>query len=665
MLIRNIFLLFFTIAISFHGFSQEIVTGLFVNPVVQARAAALKQQNQITPDGYSQAGLDTIPMNLPFLDDFSSLGVFPSDQRWIDHFAFENDDYPVFPVNIGAMTLDAINDSGKMYPEAVPGPAIFIADHLTSRYIRLDSVFSPAPKALTPADSVFLSFYYQPQGRGQAPQYNDSLILQFLVKPGHDSLIPGGGIIKVPDLWQRIWYSNGMSLDTFYVRNNKWFARVMLPITDTVFFSKKFRFRFYNYVSLASSAEPSWQSNTDQWNIDQVYLNLGRTGYDTVFPELRFIQRPSYLLRNYSAMPYPQYCDDPTNELRDTLDVLMSNRDLIPHMSAYNYFITQSGGTFSKSYSGGNYNIQPYNLSPYVTYQKFAHPEFPFLLPVNNTDSAVFLIKHVVKDITPGSTFGDTVQTIQRFYNYYSYDDGTPEASYGLTPAGSKLAYSFKLNISPDTLRAIRIYFNQTLSETNDRFFYLCVWNDNAGKPGDTIYSDLVYPRYSDSLNKFVTYHLYPPLAITGTFYVGCIQTTGDNLSIGYDRYNNSQQSIFYNTYGIWSNSAYSGSLLIRPVVGKPIPLGTNDIITGDVRMSVYPNPCSGNALQVKIRNATNNRAESSVQFSILDLTGRINLKGDVTGAIDVSSLCNGIYFLEVKNHSGMRIGITKVIIAK
>ena len=332
------------------GVAQEALTGLQFNPMVKARAMEMDH------NGYLKAATDTIPVTIPFFDDFSANNVFPSAERWIDHFAFENDDLPVYPINLGAMTLDAINDSGNMYPNAVPGPMNFIADYLTSRYIRLDSVFSPVPRALTPADSVYLSFFYQPQGRGSAPQNKDSLVLEFLVTPAHDSLFTGGSTM-VPDLWRKMWFSNGMSLDTFYLRNNKWFMQVMIPVTDPVFLKNKFRFRFFNYVSLASSAEPSWQSNTAQWNLDNVYLNLGRNRYDTVYPELRFIYRPPSLLRKYESMPYPQYCDDPTNEIKDTIDILMTNRDIVNHMSSYNYYVTSTVGSFSKSYSGGNYPI--------------------------------------------------------------------------------------------------------------------------------------------------------------------------------------------------------------------------------------------------------------------------------------------------------------------
>jgi len=656
---RFIFIILVFLVTGIEGLSQEILTGLQINPMVRAKALEDNSMYRMN------AGNDTIPVTIPFFDDFSANNVFPSADRWIDHFAFENDDLPVFPVNLGAMTLDAINDSGNMYPTAVPGPMNFIADHLTSRYIRLDSVFSPVARRLTPADSVYLSFFYQPEGRGLAPQNSDSLILEFLTVPAHDS-ITTGDTIQIPDSWRQMWFANGMPLDTFYFKNNKWFVQVMIPVTDTTFFRKTFRFRFLNYVSLASSSEPSWQSNTAQWNLDNVYLNSDRNRYDTVYKELRFVYRPPSLLQRYESMPYPQYCDDPTNEIKDTLDILMTNRDTVAHPSSYAYFVTSTTGGFTTSYNGGDFTIQPYTISPYVTYQKFAHPEVPFLIPISQADSAAFLMKHIVHSLEPGPAQGDTMQAYQKFYNYFAYDDGTPEASYGLTSTGSMLAYRFSLNKSPDTLRAIRMYFNRTLSNTSKQFFYLCVWSDNAGKPGDTVYSTLVMPRYADSINKFVTYHISPPLAVTGTFYVGWIQTTGDNLSIGFDRYNNSQDAIFWNSLGIWNNSAFSGSLMIRPVLGKPIPLGVGDIVAGDSKIILYPNPCTSGVLHIS-NPARNGKIRIAGDGTIIisDMMGRIRLKTGYADAIDISSLDNGLYFLEIRGQTGLRSGIAKFIVSR
>lgn len=641
-------------------FAQEYLTGLQENPVIKAGLRDLSRVKLAT------TGQDTLPISMPFFEDFSSDYIYPSTDRWIDHYGFVNNDYPVFPVNIGALTMDAINDSGLLYKQAIPGPACFIADHLTSRYIRLDSVFTPVARKLTPADSVYLSFYYQPQGRAyRGPAANDSLILQFLTKPGYDTLVPGDTVVThVPDKWNMIWYANGMQLDTFYLLNNKYFMQVMVPVTDTTYFRKKFCFRFLNYVSLASSSEPSWQSNCDQWNIDNVYLNTGRTINDTVYPELRFIERSPSMLDHYESMPYPQYCDDPTNEIRDTINLLISNRDITSHLSTYGYTMANESGSFNKIYNGGNYNIQPYYTNGYVTWQPFAHPDVPYIFPISSADSAVFKITHIVRDNAPGSTFGDTLVGYQRFYNYYSYDDGTPEAGYGLSPAGSKLACKFKLNKSPDTLRAIRFYFNHTLGKNNQQWFYLCVWNDNAGNPGDTIWSELVMPRFTDSLNKFVTYHIPGGLRITGTFYVGWIQTTNDNLNVGFDRYNNSQLQIYYNSLGQWTNSSFTGSLMIRPVVGKPIPVGINENTPQSIVLKVYPNPCTSGYLHLQATGQPDaTMAASSLTISNIYGQGLIHQR--FSASVDVSSLPNGLYFLELNGVDGSRRGVTRFIISR
>jgi len=657
---RLIFTTSIILFISLSGISQEILTGLQINPVVMEK---VREQSALKT---TSAGLDTIPMTLPFFDDFSYGNVFPSNLKWIDRFAYVNTDFPVYPINIGAVTLDAINDSGKMYSNAIPGPPTFIADYLTSRFIRLDSVFLPIPKKLTASDKVYLSFYYQPQGRGLPPESTDSLILQFLLRPAHDS-ITSADTIQVPDRWLTMWGTKGMSLDTFLLNTGKYFLQAMIPISDTAkFFKKQFRFRFYNRVSLASSAEPSWQSNCDQWNIDNIYLNWGRSSIDTIYPEIRFIQRPPSMLLNYESMPYPQYCDDPTNEIKDTIDILISNRDTNDRVASYSYYITNPSGTFNKTYEAGDTIIKPFYTHNYVTYPPFAHPPVSFMFPISQADSAIFLMKHVIHDNTPGSTLGDTIEAYQRFYNYFAYDDGTPEAGYGLSPAGSKLAYRFKINKPSDTLRAIQMYFNRTLSNNNQQFFYLCVWNDNAGFPGDTMYSDFVYPYFTDSLNKFITYHLTSPLRLSGIFYVGWIQTTNDNLNLGFDRYNDHQSDIFYNVAGKWLNSSYTGSLMIRPIVGKPIPLGIEEFVDSHKNLKIYPNPCSGQTIQIDITGNENSRISSeNYTYSIVNLFGRTVSQGRFINSIDISALSNGLYFFELKSSSGMSLSNGKFIVAR
>jgi len=616
--------------------SQEMVTGLQINPVVKQQF--LHQQAIDLRENEP----DTIPVLLPFFDDFRKPTVFPDTSRWLDRYAFVNTDIPLFPVNRGAVTLDAISDSGMMYPQAVPGPQTFLADHLTSRYIRLDSVFDPAPRALSPADSVYLSFWYQPQGRGKPPHAADSLLLRFLVKPAWDSITPTD-TTHIEAVWEDIWSSAGMSLDTFYLKNNTYFAQIMIPVTDPKFFKKTFLFQFYNYVSLASSTEPSWQSNCSQWNLDNIYLNAGRGITDTLQPEITFVERPPSMLRNYASMPYPQYSDNPTNEMADTVDMLMSNRDSQNHNAAYTYTMQNESGSWSKTYNGGEYIMKPFYQFGYVTYIPFAHPPVQYLFPVSAGDSALFPITHAVGALD-GSGLGDTMHANQVFYNYYAYDDGTPDAGYGLTPAGSLLAYRFRLNKSPDTLRAVHIFFNRTLSGNNVQLFRLKVWNDNNNKPGELLADTLVYPRFADSLNKFVTYHFDPPVRITGTFYVGWEQTTDDNLNVGYDRYNNSRENILFNVFGYWETSVYSGSLMIRPVVGKPIPLGIPSVRPSPSNLAIYPNPAGNDKIKVTLPDEFTD--QNGLIIQVRSLFGQILKEELLTGETDISQLATGMYII-------------------
>jgi hypothetical protein len=157
-----------------------------------------------------------------------------------------------------------------------------------------------------------------------------------------------------------------------------------------------------------------------------------------------------------------------------------------------------------------------------------------------------------------------------------------------------------------------------------------------------------------------------PPLLVTGTFYVGWNQTTDDNLSIGFDRYNNSQQDIFWNCTGSWNTSALSGSLMIRPVVGKPIPLGTGEISAGEKKIILYPNPCNTGMLHLQLPESSDrsNLAEEATLL-ITDLVGHKRIESRFQKDLNVSTLPGGLYFLEVRDRKGMRMGVGKFIISR
>jgi len=630
-------------------FSQEILTGLQINPVIRNQIL-LEQQ-------VPESSLQDSVITLPFFDDFSGKDIFPEQSRWTDRDVFVNTDFPVYPINIGAATFDAIDDSGKIHRDAVPGPQTFIGDHLTSKYIRLDSVFTPIPRKLTAADSVYFSFYYQPQGRGLSPELADSLVLQFLLRPAYDTII-GNDTVHYDDKWVSVWSVEGMTLINFHTFHNRYFDRVMIPVTnENKFFKKFFRFRFFNFVSLASTSLPSWQSNCDQWNVDYIRLDINRSMADTTYPAIAFIERTPSMLKNYATMPYKQYCDDPTNEMASSLTVAMANLDSINHTAQYGFSMKNSSGSFSKSYDGGSYDMPVYWLTGPIDYPPWTHPPVQYLFPIAAADSAHFFITHT---LTGSSGFGDTIASKLIIHNLYAYDDGTPEAGYGTTPSGAMVAYRFKLNVSPDTLRAVSIFFNRTLSNANEQFFYLNVWEDNNGKPGDLIYSSLELPAFHDTLNKFHTYHLDPPARISGTFYVGYQQTTNDFLNIGFDTYNNAQENIFVNVTGSWSTSIFQGSPLIRPIIGKPIPLGIENPAPGSALFSVYPNPVKDDVLFVQALKQEN----LNYRIHLYDIYGRQIMDQPLTHQLPVSSLTNGLYLLMISSQEGF-VYSAKIVISR
>jgi hypothetical protein len=698
-----------------NSFAQEVISGLYENPVVKAEY----ERQQSEPGTRNIMDLKT-PVNLPFFDDFFQAWIYPDNSRWIDKEVYVNTNFGYRSVNIGVATLDAIDSKGKLHANASTFP--FQADSLTSRPIRLDSIFHPLPRNITLADSLYLSFYYQPQGRGNPPESYDSLVLQFgnftgdsvftytydsvwvplsdyihegdTIFPGDTVYSPAGicghglfviagdyyfyeDMIQLPCdsifspefKWRRVWSSEGMSLAAFYQKDSTYSRQVMIPILDSInYFRKDFQFRFINFASLASDFNASWRSNCDQWNIDYVYLNTGRAYKDTVYRDVTFAERAPSLLKNYESMPYNQYVNNPTNELKENLEMLITNLDSSIFNSTYYYVVYQVDGPFQYLYPGGNCNLFPFNLNGYqncIACEAHACPPVSFLFPLSSKDSAEFEIRHyIIGDITPTDTVGDTISFRQKFFNYYAYDDGTPEAGYGLTPEGSLLAYRFKLN-TKDTLRAVQMFFNHTLNDANEDFFNLMVWRDNNGKPGEVMYSQLNEKvEYSPNLLGFHTYMLDTALPVNGTFYIGWEQQTAKNLNLGYDLYNDAEQNIFYNTTGEWFQSTFQGALLMRPVLGKQFEFAGIDerrFETGSI--IPYPNPVNGNRISFRCTGKFENTVQTcNYSVSIYNLTGQELYSGSFRQSIDIPRLSPGLYIISVRDANGQIISVSKLI---
>jgi hypothetical protein len=272
----------------------------------------------------------------------------------------------------------------------------------------------------------------------------------------------------------------------------------------------------------------------------------------------------------------------------------------------------------------------------------------------NIPDSSIS-IKYIVKTTSEINQQNDSVIRIQNFQNYYAYDDGTAEKGYGLLGVGSKLAYRFQLN-QPDTLRAVQIHFAHIDADVRKKLFSVMVWKTLT--PESIIYEqDFQKPTYVDSLNGFYTYVLDTPKAISDIFYIGWLQTYPDLLNVGLDRNTDSHQNLFYNLSGEWTGSSVNGSVMIRPVIGNKLPvLASASLISPVTTFSLYPNPVE-NMLMMRFDR------EVKGSYKILDCMGRTLLQSnELAEKMDVSSLSDGMYFLQIREKQSGRISVQKFI---
>jgi hypothetical protein len=654
---KKISILFILLITASFVSAQEQLLPLSYNPWLRGVKPMVKKGAHLRP----------ATLTLPFLDDFSKPEIYPSAANWIDNDVFINNDIGKYPPSQGVATFDALNDTGALYSNAASFS--FLADRLTSQFINLSSY--------TPADSVYLSFFFQPGGRSNDPEEGDSLVLEFLQEYRADTLIDTATQdTTFFDKWYHVWSSPGMDLDTFYVRNHHWFKQVMVPIDTTLFLRSDFRFRFYNYATLASNNIPSWRSNADIWNIDYVYINANRSHKDTLYSDLTLVNPAPTMLSRYSSMPLSQYLANPALETKDSLEMLISNLSKDTLICRYRFVVKDPAGSDVFNYDGGNYNIFPFYLTGYQNYPNHHKPKFPnFVFPSQSEDSVVFSVTHIIERIGISQELirqNDTMRYYQKFYNYLAYDDGTAEAGYGLSPDGSMLAYRFKLN-SPDTLRGVQMFFNRTLDNASQKNFNLMVWADDGGKPGKVLYKSKKYlkPLYSDSLNKFYTYILdTAELLVLGndnlTFYVGWLQQTDNNLNVGWDSTSNAQANILYNIDGSWKNTSFHGALMIRPCLGPSLVKGKHTPFTGDDNhLSVYPNPTHGLfSLELPPAFAGYDDPED-YRLTIFNILGEKVGEYPYLSEYDLSYLQKGIYVLRLNTLDNYLQYQGKVVITK
>lgn len=545
---------------------------------------------------------------------------------WQDNFAFRNNDYGINPPTIGVVTFDGLNEIG--YPYNFTSPTAYgQADYLTSKPIFLDINSSGNPALLS--DSLYLSFYYQAEGLGDKPETADSLIVQFYS--------------PTDDKWVSVWNTPGENLDSNY-------KQVMIPILDNRFLKPGFKFRFTNYATLSGSF--------DHWHIDYVYLTSFRSYNDTVRDDVAFQYPVRTLLKDYTAMPWKHYKMDPLNSMLDSVVTEQRNNSSTGKLIGSNNMEIDYNGVSQLIVN----NPATPSVNGYTNFEtKFDKPAVYFFDTTMIDTNASFdvLVRHTT---TPDiCRLNDTIRFKQDFLDFYSYDDGTAEAAYGVQGLGllyPEIAMEYNL-VHGDSIKSVFIHFTPSAYNMNSSNFQITIWDDNSGKPSSIIYqkTGTDVPRYNLGTNGFYEYLLDSSFYLNpGKYYIGIVQNTSDRINFGFDRNIDKSSKLFYKTSGAWNTSGFPGNIMVRPsfVFQRDYIVGQKEIEIE--KTSIFPNPTNSNI------NFSSDINLNDYTLHIMDMTGKVIFNGKAINHFDVSNYQSGIYFVKLVHNDTSKIKVAKFV---
>ena len=581
--------------ISYFSYSQEIVSDLIFN-------------TQIGQDKYLMGHERTMSsLSLPFFDDFSNYKGYPKPTHWQDQDAFINTNLPFEPLNTGVATLDALDAFGNPR-NIVSSSAHGAADYLTSKALDASGY-----------TQLYFSFYFQPEGIGNAPEANDLLELEFKDTSGY---------------WISVWDTVGFNVSPF--------QKIAITIDNPIFLHDNFQFRFHNKATLSG--------NFDHWHIDNVLLT---EDYNLSIDEedIAFVSDDVRLLEYYHEMPWRHFQTSQDVWMREDFDSQLRNNYTTTQSVDYRYDVYDSQNLIYHYPSTGptrNDNIFEYSSFGYFSYsQHSASPLtlYTYLFSDNGGQEAEFeLYQSIATDDADHFKNNDTIFHTQYFQNFYALDDGSAEASYGVNVAGGKVAMRFNL-AKPDTLKAVQMHFEQNLVDVSASAFQIVVWENDGGIPGIPIDTCqlLFFPEYTNEYNGFYQYVLEDPIYLTSSFFIGWQQFYSDLLNIGLDKNTVNNDRMFYNIGSSWQQSSCSGcegSWMMRPVFGS---LTTTHLFSQEINdFEMYPNPCS---------NIVNIKYTKPFTVRVFDIRGTMlyfeNTLSKLS-TLNTSNLESGIYIVEL-----------------
>ena len=550
--------------------------------------------------------------------------VLDTSKIWTDRMALRNDRYGVNPRSLGVVTFDGLDEDG--YPYQFGSAVTNYGDRLTSKPINLTNYSA--------ADSLYFSFLYQPEGLGDIPEAGDSLVLEFYAS-GQDQ-------------WFHVWGISGSGVHPFRAAH--------LPLTEAAFFTDGFRFRFRNYGGLSGSL--------DHFHVDYVHLRALSSFDDTLFKDFALCYPVSSLLENYTSVPWDHYKNTSSNVMENGVEIKVYNGSNAAENYQNGQIEIRQGGSPQGSFNlpgfllaEGNINYDPSTY--YTSYHDLSTGyQYSKLLPGNHQ---TFEVKTTVSAQFPNLISNDSTTFIQGFYNYYSYDDGSAEAAFGPTGVQSMLAVHFNAYES-DSLLGVYLHFVPSVVDVSNKLFYLTVWEDNNGVPGNILYQDDAFtprqPTYNQGLNNFNSYYFNDGIKVpvSNSFFIGWKQVDAVRYNLGLDRNIDRSNEIFYSVDfgGSWQNPPFSGSPMLRPIFSTALDAVLNlTENTEEKKYRVFPNPSN-------IQAVIESPYPDEEGYLIFGLTGQKNfeIQGNI---LHVEGLAPGYYLIKSKIHQHSPIKFLRV----
>jgi hypothetical protein len=565
--------------------------------------------------------IDTIYfVNFQYTQDSTLYYIVPPDTGviWIDDHVYLNNHLPLCPPTRGVATFDGLDRNG--YPYNFSNPFAWgIADYLTSKPINLE-INPDISFPYQPTDSIYLSFFYQPQGIGNDPEFMDSLVVEFYSPDDNE--------------WTSVWHVGGTPVEDF--------KQVFIPITDVKYFRKGFRFRFKNYATLSG--------NLDHWHVDYVRLDAYRAWNDEIIYDVAYTKSPITLIKDYTAMPWKHYQDNPSQMMLDQT-VFTEHHNLSDQSEQFtnDFIVRYQGNTL---YSQGttqepgfpDNSFRCWTLSHYNSI-------FPGLVfdPTVDDVYAVFDVtfrsSNIAIDINRNN---DSITFQQVFKNYYAYDDGSAEGTYEVfdPSIATKIAYEFDIK-KEDTLIGVSIHFNPVVDNLSTHPFRLMAWK-KLNPEEEIIIQNETFSTINYNTgghNVFTDYFFDNPVLVNEKIYVGIRQEPAQPANIGWDKNTNNQSKIYFKfdeLGGLFNNTAFQGSLLMRPIFASEYGVSSQEK-TVSSNIEVYPNPAS-TYIQFK------SNLSEPISISLFDLSGRL-VKQSISNPedyLDISYLPNGMYIVSI-----------------